>query len=224
MKKLSDILDISPDITLETLQRARMAALTLIKWLLCSLFTGSFIGLIGALFYKVLQYVTSFRIQPPYTLFFLPAAGIIIVLIYHFTHEDKNTGTNLVITAIQSNAEVPVRVAPLIIISTLLTHLCGGSAGREGAALQVGGSLSNFIAKILHFDDKDTRIMIMCGMSACFSALFSYSRSHIFYGGYKCGGYVLRRTCSLYYIRTYCFRRSWVIQYNTNYVYNKRNM
>ena len=147
MKKLSDILDISPDITLETLQRARMAALTLIKWLLCSLFTGSFIGLIGALFYKALQYVTSLRIQHPYTLFFLPAAGIIIVLMYHFTHEDKNTGTNLVITAIQSNAEVPVRVAPLIIISTLLTHLCGGSAGREGAALQVGGSLSNFIAK-----------------------------------------------------------------------------
>lgn len=172
MKKLSDILDISPDITLETLQRARMAALTLIKWLLCSLFTGSFIGLIGALFYKALQYVTSFRIQHPYTLFFLPAAGIIIVLMYHFTHEDKNTGTNLVITAIQSNAEVPVRVAPLIIISTLLTHLCGGSAGREGAALQVGGSLGNFIAKILHFDDKDTRIMIMYGMSACFSALF----------------------------------------------------
>lgn len=172
MKKLSDILDISPDITLETLQRARMAALTLIKWLLCSLFTGSFIGLIGALFYKALQYVTSFRIQHPYTLFFLPAAGIIIVLMYHFTHEDKNTGTNLVITAIQSNAEVPVRVAPLIIISTLLTHLCGGSAGREGAALQVGGSLGNAFAKLFNFDDKDTRIMIMCGMSACFSALF----------------------------------------------------
>lgn len=172
MKKLSDILDISPDITLETLQRARMAALTLIKWLLCSLFTGSFIGLIGALFYKALQYVTSFRIQHSYTLFFLPAAGIIIVLMYHFTHEDKNTGTNLVITAIQSNAEVPVRVAPLIIISTLLTHLCGGSAGREGAALQVGGSLGNAFAKLFNFDDKDTRIMIMCGMSACFSALF----------------------------------------------------
>ena len=172
MKKLSDILDISPDITLETLQRARMAALTLIKWLLCSLFTGSFIGLIGALFYKALQYVTSFRIQHPYTLFFLPAAGIIIVLMYHFTHEDKNTGTNLVITAIQSNAEVPVRVAPLIIISTLITHLFGGSAGREGAALQLGGSIGNGIGKLFHFDDKDKHIMIMCGMSACFSALF----------------------------------------------------
>ena len=211
MKKLSDILDISPDLTLETLQRARMAALTLIKWLLCSLFTGSFIGLIGALFYKALQYVTSFRIQHPYTLFFLPAAGIIIVLMYHFTHEDKNTGTNLVITAIQSNAEVPVRVAPLIIISTLLTHLCGGSAGREGAALQVGGSLSNFIAKILHFDDKDTRIMIMCGMSACFSALFGTPIAAAIFSMEVMGrgGYVLRRTCSSYYIRT-CFRRSWL--------------
>ena len=202
MKKLSDILDISPDITLETLQRARMAALTLIKWLLCSLFTGSFIGLIGALFYKALQYVTSFRIQHPYTLFFLPAAGIIIVLMYHFTHEDKNTGTNLVITAIQSNAEVPVRVAPLIIISTLLTHLCGGSAGQ----------------RYKNYDYVRNECLFLCSFRN------SYSRSHIFYGGYKCGGYVLRRTCSLYYIRTYCFRRSWVIQYNTNYVYNKRNM
>lgn len=64
------------------------------------------------------------------------------------------------------------RVAPLIIVSTLLTHLCGGSAGREGAALQVGGALGNTFAKLFKFDEKDTRIMIMCGMSACFSALF----------------------------------------------------
>lgn len=144
---------------------------------------------------------------------------------YHFTHEDKNTGTNLVITAIQSNAEVPVRVAPLIIISTLLTHLCGGSAGREGAALQVGGSLSNFIAKILHFDDKDTRIMIMCGMSACFSALFGTPiAAAIFSMEVISVGLCITPHLFLYYIRTYCFRRSWVIQYNTNYVYNKRNM
>lgn len=104
--------------------------------------------------------------------FFLPLAGIIIVFIYRLTNEADNTGTNLVITAIQSNVEVPVKVTPLIIISTLLTHLCGGSAGREGAALQVGGSLGDFFAKLFNFDDKDTRIMIMCGMSACFSALF----------------------------------------------------
>ena len=168
MKKLTDILDIHPDIALETLQRARMAAITLIKWLLCSTLSGAFIGL----FYKALQYVTNIRTTYSFTLFLLPAAGLIIVFMYRLMNESNNTGTNLVITAIQSDAEVPVKVAPLIIISTLLTHLCGGSAGREGAALQVGGSLGNFFAKLFHFDDKDTRIMIMCGMSACFSALF----------------------------------------------------
>ena len=171
-KRLIDILDIHPDIALETLQRARMAAFTLVKWLLCSVLSGSVIGLMGALFYKCLQYVTNIRTTYSFTLFFLPLAGIIIVFIYRLTNEADNTGTNLVITAIQSNVEVPVKVTPLIIISTLLTHLCGGSAGREGAALQVGGSLGDFFAKIFNFDDKDTRIMIMCGMSACFSALF----------------------------------------------------
>ena len=116
--------------------------------------------------------MTNIRTTYSFTLFLLPAAGLIIVFMYRLMNESNNTGTNLVITAIQSDAEVPVKVAPLIIISTLLTHLCGGSAGREGAALQVGGSLGNFFAKLFHFDDKDTRIMIMCGMSACFSALF----------------------------------------------------
>lgn len=171
-KRLINILDIHPDIALETLQRARMAAFTLVKWLLCSVLSGSVIGLIGALFYKCLQYVTNIQTTYSFTLFFLPLAGIIIVFIYRLTNEADNTGTNLVITAIQSNVEVPVKVTPLIIISTLLTHLCGGSAGREGAALQVGGSLGDFFAKLFNFDDKDTRIMIMCGMSACFSALF----------------------------------------------------
>ena len=172
MKRLTDILDIHPDITLETLQRARMASYTLIKWLLCSSFLGVVIGFVGAIFYKALQYVTNLRTTYSFTLYLLPLAGIIIIFLYRLAHETNNTGTNLVISAIQSNVEVPIKVAPLIIISTLLTHLCGGSAGREGAALQVGGSLGDFFAKLFHFDDKDTRIMIMCGMSACFSALF----------------------------------------------------
>lgn len=171
-KRLIDILDIHPDIALETLQRARMAAFTLVKWLLCSVLSGSVIGLIGALFYKCLQYVTNIRTTYSFTLFFLPLAGIIIVFIYRLTNEADNTGTNLVITAIQSNVEVPVKVTPLIIISTLLTHLCGGSAGREGAALQLGGSIGNGLGKLFRFDEKDKHIMIMCGMSAAFSALF----------------------------------------------------
>ena len=130
--------------------RLKMSFLALIKWTLCSCLIGIFLGLIGAGFYKAL----------------------IIVFMYNLAGKSASSGTNLVISAIQSNEEVPARVAPLIIISTIITHLFGGSAGREGAALQVGGSIGNFLAKVLHFDDKDTRIMIMCGMSACFSALF----------------------------------------------------
>ena len=154
------------------LHRLMFAVTTFIKWLACSVVCGVVLGLIGTFFYKLLGLVTVFRETNPWILFGLPVAGLLIVLCYRLAGETRNTGTNLVITAIQSNDEVPVHVAPLIILSTLLTHLCGGSAGREGAALQVGGSIGNFFAKLLHFDDKDTRIMIMCGMSACFSALF----------------------------------------------------
>lgn len=155
-----------------TLHRLRLAILTLIKWMLCSIASGIVIGLIGAFFHSLLDLAAEIRTAHPWILFLLPISGIIIVFIYRLSGCKSSKGTNLVITAIQSNEEVPLKMTPLIIVSTILTHLCGGSAGREGAALQVGGSLGNFIAKILHFDDKDTRIMIMCGMSACFSALF----------------------------------------------------
>lgn len=156
----------------EYIQRLKLAVITLFKWLFCSVVCGCFIGSVGAVFHLMLGYAGSLRVEYPFLLFGLPVAGIIIVFMYNIVHEAGNRGTNLVITAIQSNDEVPGRVAPLIIVSTLLTHLCGGSAGREGAALQVGGALGNTFAKLFKFDEKDTRIMIMCGMSACFSALF----------------------------------------------------
>ena len=95
-----------------------------------------------------------------------------IIGLYQLLHSLKNSGTNLVIKAIQSNEEVPLKVSFLIIVSTFITHLFGGSAGREGAALQIGGSFGNYIGKKLKFDERDTKILIMCGMSACFSALF----------------------------------------------------
>lgn len=153
-------------------QRLRLAVMTLVKWLLCACLTGLFTGLVGALFHHLLSAATQLRQETDWLLFLLPFFGVVIVLAYRLSGFTTSRGTNLVITAIQSNEEVPARVAPLIIISTILTHLGGGSAGREGAALQIGGSLGGFFARLLHFDDKDTRILIMCGMSACFAALF----------------------------------------------------
>ena len=95
-----------------------------------------------------------------------------IVGMYHLLHDEKDSGTNLVLSAIHSGEEIPLRMAPLIFLSTLITHIGGGSAGREGAALQLGGSIGNSLGRLFLFDEKDQHIMIMCGMSAAFSALF----------------------------------------------------
>ena len=147
-------------------------ALVSVKWVIFAIRVGGIVGLCGTAFYFCLTFVTVLRGQNPWLLYLLPVGGLIIVGAYHLLRDEKDTGTNLVISAIHSDDELPLRMAPLIFISTLITHLFGGSAGREGAALQMGGSIGNAIGKFFRFDDKDKHVMIMCGMSACFSALF----------------------------------------------------
>lgn len=142
------------------------------KWLIFSLLTGVVVGLIGSAFSISMAYVTGLRQEHPWLVFFLPVAGIVIVLCYKLLHQEHHKGTNLVITAIRTDELIHARTAPLIFISTILTHLCGGSAGREGAALQLGGSIGESIGRIFKFDEKDRTIIIMCGMSAAFSAVF----------------------------------------------------
>ena len=104
-------------------------------------------------------------------LYLLPAAGLVIGLIYHFLHTE-NKNTNTIIDSVQLGERVPLALTPTIFFSTVLTHLCGGSAGREGAALQIGGSLGNEIGMLCRLDDKDMRIATLSGMSAVFAALF----------------------------------------------------
>lgn len=143
-----------------------------IKWVIFAVLVGIVVGLCGTAFYFGMSLVTVVRTQNPWLIYFLPIGGLAIVALYHILHDEKDTGTNLVLSAIHSGDELPFRMAPLIFISTLITHLFGGSAGREGAALQMGGSLGNTLGKLFRFDDKDKHVMIMCGMSAAFSALF----------------------------------------------------
>lgn len=156
----------------DTGKSALTASKTLLKWTITAIVTGCCVGAVGTMFHHILDWVTHTRQENSWILFFLPLAGIVIVFLYQCAGGSSNKGTNLVISAIQSGERVPLRMTPLIIVSTALTHLTGGSAGREGAALQIGGSLGNFFAKIAKYDTKDTKITIMCGMSACFSALF----------------------------------------------------
>ena len=147
-------------------------ALVSVKWVIFAILVGTIVGLCGSAFYFGMSYVTFLRTAHPWLILLLPAGGLVIVGLYHLFHDEKDTGTNLVISAIHSGDELPFRMAPLIFVSTLITHLFGGSAGREGAALQMGGSIGNALGRLFRFDEKDKHVMIMCGMSAAFSALF----------------------------------------------------
>lgn len=142
------------------------------KWLVFSLLTGVIVGSVGTAFAYCMQYVTTIRQNHVWLIGGLPFAGMLIVLLYKLCHQEHNKGTNMVITAIRTDELIHARTAPLIFISTLLTHICGGSAGREGAALQLGGSIGESIGRVFRFDEKDRTIIIMCGMSAAFSAVF----------------------------------------------------
>lgn len=142
------------------------------KWVIFSILVGLIVGFIGTVFFLGLSFVTIIRTQNPWLIYLLPIGGLAIVGCYHLFKDANDAGTNLVISAIHSGDELPLRMAPLIFLSTLITHLFGGSAGREGAALQIGGSIGNFMGKLFRFDEKDKHVMIMSGMSAAFSALF----------------------------------------------------
>lgn len=143
----------------------------LVRWIVFAVITGGVLGLVSTAFGKSVLFATTFRTAHPWILYGLPLAGILIVWLYRWEREEKSS-TNLVLDAIHSEKEIPVKTAPLIFAATVLTHLFGGSAGREGAALQLGGSIGNFLGKCFHIDENDKRVVIMCGMSAAFSALF----------------------------------------------------
>lgn len=144
----------------------------LIKWLISAVIVGGICGSVGVLFHFCVDFATELQKEHNWLLFFLPAAGIFIIAIYRFCKLKEDTGTNMIISSIRSSERVPIRMAPLIFIGTTVTHLCGGSSGREGAALQIGGSIGAFFGRVFHMDAKEVHIITMCGMSAVFSALF----------------------------------------------------
>lgn len=146
--------------------------LTFVKWAVVATVTGCAGGLIGGIFHESVKYVTELHNANPFLLYFLPVAGLIIVLIYRGLRFNDDPGTNIVISSVRSHNEVPILIAPLIFAATVITQLFGGSAGREGAALQLGGSIGRQMGNIFRLDEKDVHIAIMCGMSSVFSALF----------------------------------------------------
>lgn len=144
----------------------------LLRWCVLSLVIGSLLGVIGAVFVWCIGFGTEFRTAHKWCYLLLPVGGILIVWLYRVTHDKHDKGTNMVLASLRSEAELPVQMAPLIFISTIITHFVGGSAGREGAALQLGGSLGDLLGRLVRLREKDKRILIHSGMSAAFSAIF----------------------------------------------------
>lgn len=141
-------------------------------WSFIGTVIGAVVGVVGITFHILLEEVTAFRMSHPWILFLLPLGGLVIAGLYHLLRMQNDRGTNLILIAVRVNEKVSLRLTPLIFISTIITHLLGGSAGREGAALQIGGSIGSFIGRKIKLDEKDERIITMCGMSAGFAALF----------------------------------------------------
>ena len=141
------------------------------KWLAVAMVTGVFCGVVGSLFHIGVERATELREQHPWLLWCLPAAGLVIVAFYKLT-KTEGQGTNDIIEAVHHGKKLSIWLLPAIFLGTVLTHLCGGSAGREGAALQMGGAVGYQAGRLLRFDDRDLRTATMAGMAAFFSALF----------------------------------------------------
>ena len=152
-------------------RRFKKDVVSFIKWILLAFLTGFIVGGASSAFSFVLTKVTAFRTGHLWVFFFLPAAGVVIVFLYKWLGQEDG-GTNQVFSTVKAKDEVPFKSAPLIFVTTALTHLVGGSAGREGAAIQLGGSIGNQLGRWLKLDEEDMHVIVMCGMSAAFSALF----------------------------------------------------
>ena len=146
-------------------------AVTLLKWMVLGGVIGLVGGIIGSLFHIGVDTATQARLAHPWVLYLMPVGGLAIVGLYRLT-KTEGKGTNDIIASVHFGEQVPGLLVPVIFVSTVITHLCGGSAGREGAALQIGGGIGHETGKLLHLGEKDLPLATLCGMSGVFAALF----------------------------------------------------
>ncbi|WP_435921023.1 voltage-gated chloride channel family protein [Paenibacillus sp. DYY-L-2] len=143
------------------------------KWVLLGSAVGILTGSASALFLTGLDFVTDQRMTYPWLLFLLPLGGALVSYLYMKIGKDSSKGNNLILENIQNGgAPIPLRMAPLVLFGTWVTHLFGGSAGREGTAVQMGGSLADGFGRLLRIDAIDRKILLMCGISGGFGSVF----------------------------------------------------
>ena len=145
----------------------------LFRWTLLVIPVAITVGSLVALFLWLLDAAIHFRWNNPWLLFLLPLAGILIWLLYKYLGKNSDKGNNLIMDEIhEPGGGVPARMAPLVLATTIITHLFGGSAGREGTAVQIGGSMAGLFGKICRLPKEDLSILLMAGIAAGFGAVF----------------------------------------------------
>ena len=149
-----------------------------VKWLAIYLIVGGIVGSATAFFLQSLDYVTLLRTNHIWVVYFLPIVGLVIGLLYYYYGDAANKGNNLLIETHQSleNGEtpkpIPFKMAPLVFMSTLLTHVAGGSAGREGTAVQMGGAIADQFTAIFKINTAERKTILIIGISSGFAAVF----------------------------------------------------
>ena len=143
-------------------------------------------GIISAMFLRSLEFVTTLREGFHYLIFLIPIIGVLTAYTYSKYGNGSNRGNNLIIESVHKDVKVPFRMAILTFIFTVLTHLSGGSAGREGTAVQIGGALTNKVANIFKMEHKEKRILIMSGISAALGSVFGTLLAGTFFGMEVC--------------------------------------
>lgn len=145
-----------------------------IRLILIVVLLGFLVGCLNAIFLLLLAWVTAIRLSYPWLLLLLPLAGALIAWSYSRYAQEASKGINLILSQIHQpeGRGVPFRMVPLVLFGTLLTHLFGGSAGREGTAVQIGGGMAGSVARFFRLDSVSTRLLLMAGISAGFGSLF----------------------------------------------------
>lgn len=147
--------------------------LNILKWLFFSVIIGCIVGSASALFLVTLNWATNYRESHLWIISILPIAGLVIGLAYQYWGKEVVKGNNLLIEELQSPKKIiPLVMAPLIFAGTIITHLFGGSAGREGTAVQIGGAFADQFTKLFKLNPNDRKIILISGISAGFASVF----------------------------------------------------
>lgn len=145
----------------------------LVRWSFIALLIGALAGSASAFFLWSLQWATNFREANSTVIWLLPLGGFIIGLLYHYYGQDVVRGNNQLLDEFYKPTKIiPFKMAPLVLFGTVVTHFFGGSAGREGTAVQMGGAIADQFTRLFRFKNRDRRILIIMGIAAGFASVF----------------------------------------------------